>query len=302
MPLWREARVVVRRQDGKPDLTLSALGFELTDRGVKVSLYAVWNFLRREGVSFKKTLHAAEQDRPDVARQRARWKRHQHRIDPRRLVFIDETWAKTNMTRTHGRSRRGERLVAKVPHGAWKTLTFVAALRHDRIEAPMVLDGPINGDGFRAWVEQALIPTLQPGDVVVLDTLGSHKGKAVRQAIRRAGVHLLFLPPYSPDLNPIEQVLSKLKTLLRKADERTVEATWRRIGSLLDGFKPNECANLPTKQRIGVKLKQIRANPSVRRSPRPLSAVAAGFPVPPCPADTADTAARPTAHASGVPA
>ena len=147
------------------------------------------------------------------------------------------------MTRTHGRSRRGERLVAKVPHGRWTTLTFIAALRHDRIEAPMVLDGPINGDWFRAWVEQALIPTLHPGDVVVLDNLGSHKGKAVRRAIRKAGAHLMFLPPYSPDLNPIEQVFSTLKTLLRKADERTVEDTWRRIGSLLDCFSPNECAN-----------------------------------------------------------
>jgi transposase len=178
-----------------------------------------------------------------VARKRTRWKRHQHRIDPRRLVFIDETWAKTNMTRTHGRARRGERLVAKVPHGRWTTMTFIAALRHDRIEAPMVLDGPINGDTFRAWVEQFLIPTLNPGDVVVLDNLGSHKGKAVRQAIRKAGAHLIFLPPYSPDLNPIEQVFSKLKTLLRKADERTVEDTWRRIGKLLDCFSPSECAN-----------------------------------------------------------
>jgi len=178
-----------------------------------------------------------------VARKRARWKRHQHRIDPRRLVFIDETWAKTNMTRTHGRARRGERLVAKVPHGRWTTMTLIAALRHDRIDAPMVLDGPINGDAFRAWVEQFLIPTLRPGDVVVLDNLGSHKGKAVRQAIRKARAHLIFLPPYSPDLNPIEQVFSKLKTLLRKADERTVEDTWRRIGQLLDRFSPSECAN-----------------------------------------------------------
>lgn len=178
-----------------------------------------------------------------MARKRARWKRHQHRIDPRRLVFIDETWAKTNMTRTHGRARRGERLVAKIPHGRWTTMTFIAALRHDRIDAPMVLDGPINGDAFRAWVEQFLIPTLRPGDVVVLDNLGSHKGKAVRQAIRKAGAHLIFLPPYSPDLNPIEQVFSKLKTLLKRADERTVEATWRRIGHLLDRFTPSECAN-----------------------------------------------------------
>ena len=169
--------------------------------------------------------------------------RYQARLDPRRLVFIDETWAKTNMTRTHGRCAKGQRLVAKVPHGHWKTLTFLAALRHDAITAPFVLDGPINGDWFLAYVEQVLVPTLTPGDVVVMDNLGSHKGKAVRKAIRQAGAHLLFLPPYSPDLNPIEQVFAKLKTLLRKAAERTVEATWRRIGKLLDKFSSRECAN-----------------------------------------------------------
>ena len=178
-----------------------------------------------------------------MARKRDRWKRHQHRLDPRRLVFIDETWAKTNMTRTHGRAPRGQRLIAKIPHGHWKTLTFLAALRHDRIDAPYVLDGPINGDYFRAWVEQQLAPTLSPGDVVILDNLSSHKGKAVRAAIRRAGAHLIFLPPYSPDLNPIEQVFAKLKTLLRKANERTIDDTWRRIGTLLDHFSAAECAN-----------------------------------------------------------
>lgn len=178
-----------------------------------------------------------------MARRRERWRRHQHKIDPSRLVFIDETWAKTNMTRTHGRSARGNRLLAKVPHGHWQTLTFLAALRHDRITAPCVFDGPINGQSFRAYVEQVLVPTLQPGDVVVLDNLGSHKGHAVRAAIWATGAHLLFLPPYSPDLNPIEQAFSKLKTLLRNAAERTVEATWKRIGSLLGHFKPTECAN-----------------------------------------------------------
>jgi len=178
-----------------------------------------------------------------VARRRERWRRHQARLDPRRLVFIDETWAKTNMTRTHGRCARGARLVDRVPHGHWKTMTFLAALRCDRIDAPFVLDGPINGEWFLAYVEQVLVPTLSPGDVVVMDNLGSHKGKAVRRAIRRAGAHLIFLPPYSPDLNPIEQVFAKLKTLLRKAAERTVEATWRRIGQLLDRFSPAECAN-----------------------------------------------------------
>ena len=158
-------------------------------------------------------------------------------------MFIDETWAKTNMVRTHGRCPRGERLHAKVPHGHWKTLTFLAALRHDRIDAPVVIDGPINGHSFLAYVEQFLIPTLSPGDIVILDNLGSHKGEAVRQAIRTAGARLLFLPPYSPDLNPIEQVFAKLKALLRKTAERSVEATWRRIGSLLDAFSAQECAN-----------------------------------------------------------
>jgi transposase len=178
-----------------------------------------------------------------VARKRERWKRHQARVDPRRLVFIDETWAKTNMTRTHGRCARGQRLVDRVPHGHWKTMTFLAALRCDRIDAPFVLDGPINGEWFLAYVQQLLIPTLSPGDVVIMDNLGSHKGNAVRRAIRAAGAHLIFLPPYSPDLNPIEQVFAKLKALLRKAAERTVEATWRRIGQLLDRFSSAECAN-----------------------------------------------------------
>ena len=147
------------------------------------------------------------------------------------------------MTRTHGRCLRGRRLNAKVPHGRWRTLTFVAALRHDRIDAPCVIDGPINGQLFLAYVEQFLVPTLKAGDVVIMDNLGSHKGLAVRKAIRAAGAKLLFLPPYSPDLNPIEQVFAKLKTLLRKAGERTVETTWQRIGSLLDAFHPAECAN-----------------------------------------------------------
>jgi transposase len=185
---------------------------------------------------------ASEQRRHDVARKRDRWQRHQASIDPRRLVFIDETWTKTNMVRTQGWGPRGERVRDTAPHGHWKTLTFLAALRSDRIDAPCVLDGPVNGCRFLAYVEQLLVPTLAPGDVVILDNLGSHKGEAVRRAIRKAGAHLLFLPPYSPDLNPIEQVFAKLKTLLRKAAERSVEATWRRIGTLLDQFPPDECA------------------------------------------------------------
>src|SRR2546421_9636262 len=131
----------------------------------------------------------------------------------------------------------------KVPHGRWRTLTFLAALRSDRIDAPCVIDGPINGESFLAYIEQVLVPALKPGDIVIIDNLGSHKGKAVRRAIRAVGAKLFFLPPYSPDLNPIEQVFAKLKTLLRKAAERTVEATWKRIGALLRSFSPAECAN-----------------------------------------------------------
>jgi len=186
---------------------------------------------------------ASEQDRRDVAWRRSQWKKHQDRLDPRRLVFVDETWAKTNMTRTRGWCRKGLPLKAKVPQGHWKTMTFLAALRHDRIAAPCVFDGPINGERFLAWVQQALAPTLNPGDVVIMDNLSSHKSPAIRKAIRDAGARLFFLPPYSPDLNPIEQVFAKLKTLLRKADERTIDATWRRIGKLLERFSPQECAN-----------------------------------------------------------
>jgi transposase len=150
------------------------------------------------------------------------------------------------MTRSHGRCARGIRLVAKVPHGRWRTLTFLAALRCDRIDAPCVIDGPINGESFLAYVEQVLVPTLRAGDIVIIDNLGSHKGRAVRKAIRATGAKLFFLPPYSPDLNPIEQLFAKLKTLLRKAAERTVDAAWKRIGDLLTAFTPQECANYLT--------------------------------------------------------
>jgi len=178
-----------------------------------------------------------------VARRRAQWTKRQSRIDPKRLVFIDETWTKTNMEPLRGWAPRGERLVAKVPHGHWQTMTFVAALRHDRIEAPWLIDGPIDGEGFRTYVEKALAPTLKPGDVVIMDNLGSHKGRAIRAAIRAARAKLFFLPAYSPDLNPIEQAFAKMKTLLRKADARTIDETWRTIGALLDRFTPTECAS-----------------------------------------------------------
>jgi transposase len=188
-------------------------------------------------------LFAAEQDRLDVAWRRAQWQKYQGRLDPKRLVFIDETWAKTNMTPLRGWAPRGHKLLARVPQGRWRTVTFLAALRCDRIDAPCVIDGPIDGESFRAYVEQILLPALKPGDIVIVDNLGSHKGKAVRRAIRAAGAKLFFLPKYSPDLNPIEQVFAKLKALLRRAATRSTEAIWHQIATLLTAFSPQECAN-----------------------------------------------------------
>jgi transposase len=159
------------------------------------------------------------------------------------LVFIDETWATTNMTRLRGRCPRGERLVAAVPHGHWKTSTFVAALRTTGLTAPLVLDGAMNGEAFHAYVEQILVPTLAPGDIVIMDNLGSHKVAGVRDAIEACGASLLYLPPYSPDLNPIEQSFSKLKALARKEAARTREGLWNAIGRFLPRFTPQECRN-----------------------------------------------------------
>jgi transposase len=164
-------------------------------------------------------------------------------MNPAKLVFIDETWATTNMTRPRGRCPRGERLIAAVPHGHWKTSTFVAALRTAGLTAPLVLDGAMNGEAFRAYVEQFLAPTLAPGDVVIMDNLSSHKVAGVREAIEACGASLLYLPPYSPDLNPIEQSFSKLKALIRKAAARTRDALWDAIGQFLPRFPPRECAN-----------------------------------------------------------
>lgn len=158
-------------------------------------------------------------------------------------MFVDETWAKTNMAPIRGWNARGERLIGKAPQGRWRTYTFLAALRRGSVDAPFLFDGPINGERFRAWVEQALVPTLKPGDVVILDNLGSHKGKAIRSAIRDAGAHLLFLPAYSPDLNPIEQLFSKLKHWLRRRQARTYDTLCAAIAQTLDAVTPQECAN-----------------------------------------------------------
>lgn len=164
-------------------------------------------------------------------------------LDNTKLVFLDETWSTTNMTRTRGRAPRGQRLIAAVPHGHWQTTTFLCGLRHNGLVAPLVLDGAIDGPSFLAWVEQFLAPTLAPGDIVIADNLSSHKVAGVRQAIEARGASLWFLPSYSPDLNPIELLFSKLKRLLRSTAARTLDALWRAIGRSLDHFQPSECAN-----------------------------------------------------------
>ena len=175
--------------------------------------------------------------------QRERWRADQPGWDPDRLVFVDETWASTNMARRYGRCPKGERLVCPVPHGHWKTTTFVAALRVGGLTAPVVIDGAMTGDLFVAYVRQQLVPTLRPGDVVIMDNLVCHKRAAVRAAIEAAGASLRYLPPYSPDLNPIELAFAKLKRLLREAGERTVEGLWTFLGRALDAFAPDECRN-----------------------------------------------------------
>jgi transposase len=177
-----------------------------------------------------------------VAAARKAWFKRQPTLDPRRLVFIDETSASTNMTRHYGRTTRGERLVCKVPHGHWKTSTFIAALRHNRITAPLLLDGPMNGPSFLAYVEQILAPTLRRGDMLIMDNVSLHKVAGVRQAIEARGAALFYLPPYSPDLNPIEQAFSKLKAFLRNAAARSISSLWAVIGTCLTQFSPRECA------------------------------------------------------------
>jgi len=174
---------------------------------------------------------------------RERWRTWQPDLDPNRLVFIDETGTSTKMARLRGRAPRGERLIGKVPHGHWQTTTFVAGLRCEGWSAPLVTDGPMTGEIFRAWVEQMLAPTLRAGDIVSMDNLAAHKVAGVREAIEARGATLTYLPPYSPDLNPIEQAFAKLKALLRKAAERSLDALWDRIGQLLPAFTACECAN-----------------------------------------------------------
>jgi transposase len=191
----------------------------------------------------KKTLLAAEQQREDVVEARRQWAAEQVKLAPDKVVFLDETWAKTNMTRTYGRSLQGTRLVQHVPNGRWQTNTFLGAMRAEGFVAPLCVEGAINGRVFLAWVEQHLAPTLRPGDVVVMDNLSSHKVKGVAEAIAAAGAEVRYLPPYSPDLNPIELAFSKFKKLLRDGARRTVDKLSQLCGQILDLFTEHECRN-----------------------------------------------------------
>jgi transposase len=178
-----------------------------------------------------------------VAMRRLWWRLSQLGLDAQRIVFIDETGANTKMTRRYGRALRGRRLIAKVPHSHWKTTTFVGGLRLTGFTAPLVVDGPMNGKTFLSYVEQQLAPTLQPGDVVVMDNLAAHKVSGVQQAIEAAGARLIYLPPYSPDFNPIEQAFAKLKWLLRSAAQRTIDGLEQAIADALERFSQAECRN-----------------------------------------------------------
>ncbi len=237
-PLEDHEAVLLSVAAEQPDLTLD----EFCSRSRPAGCRYV-GFSAGTGSALKKIVHASEQERADVAERRERWRQDQLSLDPTRLVFIDETGTSTNMARIRGRARRGTRLIGRVPHGHWKITTFVAGLRCGEITAPFVIDRPMNGAIFLAYVRECLVPTLTKDDIVVMDNLSSHKVAGVREAIEAAGATVRYLPPYSPDLNPIELLFAKLKALLRKAAERSIEALWDRIGKLLDAFSAQECTN-----------------------------------------------------------
>jgi transposase len=232
---------IVERIEQTSHLTLHGLKDELAARGVLVSHNAVWLFLRREGLSFKETLFALEQGRADIPRRHQRWRSWQGRLDRARLVFIDETWIKTNMRRcAAGVPKAAARLCPARPL-AQSDFSGRIALR--RTHGTLCLRWPDQWRMLPRLCAPALIPALRPGDIVVMDNLGSHKSVAVRQLIKSAGARLWFLPPYSPDLNPIEKAFAKIKYWIRNAQQRTIEDTWRHLGKLIQTIQPSEWAN-----------------------------------------------------------
>ena len=236
---WLQAAVAAT-----PDAYLRELQARLkTERGIEASENLIGAACQALKLTRKRTLVAAEQDREDVIVARQEWRGQQPDVDPDRWVFLDETWAKTNMTRTYGRSPEGTRLVQKVPHGRWSTTTFLGAMRSSGFIAPLCVEGAINGEVFKAWVEQHLVRELRPGDIVVMDNLSSHKVRGIVEAIEAVGASVRYLPPYSPDLNPIELAFSKFKKLLRDGAERTTDKLWSLCGQVLDLFSETECSN-----------------------------------------------------------
>ena len=242
-PLEKHADFLLGLIARRPDLTLDEAVLAMHRHKIPGSRTAVWRFVERHQIAFKKSLRAAEQERADVARARQRWMREQGMFDPAHLVFVDETAANTKMVRLSGRCPRGERLIGRVPQGHWKTITFVAALRRNGMRAPCTVDGSMNGTKFLAYVKQCLAPTLKRKDIVVIDNLPAHKAAGIREAIEAHGATLRYLPQYSPHLNPIEMPFSKLKASLRKAAERTIPRLRRRIGTFAGTVTARESCN-----------------------------------------------------------
>lgn len=237
----------------KPDLTLAELCERLREeKAIELKEADLWHQLDKWGFSLKKTLHASGQEREDVRMACEKWHQDQAALEGGKLVFLDETGVTTNLTRRYGRSQKGTRCVDKAPHGHWQTSTFIAALRVDGISAPWLLDGP----AFLEYVRQVLAPTLAPGDVVIADNLSSHKVAGVREAIEARGASLLFLPAYSPDLNPIENFFAKLKALLRKTAQRNFDGLLLHIALILDSLSTRECSILLPLSRLWYFLNQ----------------------------------------------
>src|SRR5208283_3535590 len=239
------ADFILAQIEKKPDMTIMKLREKIRERhGVGFGYGTVWRFLVRHRITRKKkTGHASEQEREDVAAARQAWFEGQLDLDPRKLVFIDETSISTSMARRFGWAPRGERCRASIPFGHWKTTTFVAGLLIDRIDAPMTIDGALDGEAFRAYVEQFLALTLSPGDIVVMDNVPLHKVAGVGEAIAARGASVLYLPAYSPDINPIEKFFSQFKSILQRLAARTADALEAAVAEALRSVTPDECKN-----------------------------------------------------------